>query len=241
MVLIFYSTCSLHQGRLRAKFFTMSSLQWWVFFQSTIQWFSKSDIVTIQCGDGPTTYMVISLTKQTNGRIWWFCMSPRSLSDLQCWKHHWLISTKASCLHRFCVDYRYKIWWLNSEMSLGQKSINLQNKNDQKRSSSHGHHHSGKPGCRNVKAGGDTIGVPCDSLGEGQSRCSTYVVYRSFKYPPPVKPYEPIRVKSTSTCKKERIRQINYWCLCEITQAQSGLHYASSWKTHLPWIAFVYW
>ena len=52
----------------------------------------------------------------------------------------------------------------------------------------------GKPGCRNIKAGGDTIATPSDSLDE--SRYYTYLVYKSFKYPPPVKPNEPKRVRS---------------------------------------------
>lgn len=52
----------------------------------------------------------------------------------------------------------------------------------------------GKQGCKNTRAGGDTVAVPTDSSDE--SRFCTYVVYKSFKFPPPVKPCEPARVKS---------------------------------------------
>lgn len=41
----------------------------------------------------------------------------------------------------------------------------------------------GRPGCRNIKLGGDNTEPP-SSVSEGWY--ATYVVYRSFKYPPPV-------------------------------------------------------
>ena len=54
---------------------------------------------------------------------------------------------------------------------------------------------SGKPGCKNIRLGGDSVLVPSNSLDGGQF--STYVVYRSFKYPPPTKPLvEPMWVRS---------------------------------------------
>ena len=51
----------------------------------------------------------------------------------------------------------------------------------------------GKPGCKNEKSGGDSVAIP-----SSESSCScVYVVYRSFKYPPPVKPLKPFKVIST--------------------------------------------
>jgi len=41
----------------------------------------------------------------------------------------------------------------------------------------------GKPGCRNVRLGGDTATPPSEA---SKRWYATYVVYRSFKYPPPV-------------------------------------------------------
>lgn len=52
----------------------------------------------------------------------------------------------------------------------------------------------GMPGCKNIKAGGDNVMPPSDSSGEG--KCCTYVVYRSFRYPPPVPPIQPLIVRS---------------------------------------------
>lgn len=58
---------------------------------------------------------------------------------------------------------------------------------------------SGKPGCKNIKAGGDSV-MPSNSLDGGQF--STYVVYRSLKYAPPIKPLvESIRVRSNNLVK----------------------------------------
>ena len=42
----------------------------------------------------------------------------------------------------------------------------------------------GKPGCRNVKLGGDTV-VP--KLNSAKQHYMVYVVYRSFKFPPDVR------------------------------------------------------
>ena len=41
----------------------------------------------------------------------------------------------------------------------------------------------GTPGCRNVRLGGDTVSE--DSEDEGPFL--TYVVYKSFKHPPPIR------------------------------------------------------
>ena len=46
-----------------------------------------------------------------------------------------------------------------------------------------GPHSPGRPGCRNVKQGGDNA-IPPSTTSEGWY--ATYVVYRSFKYPPPI-------------------------------------------------------
>jgi hypothetical protein len=43
---------------------------------------------------------------------------------------------------------------------------------------------SGRPGCKNIRAGGDSVMVPSQLQSSDQHRCSTYIVYRSFKYPP---------------------------------------------------------
>ncbi|CAK9055791.1 Uncharacterized protein SCF082_LOCUS30127 [Durusdinium trenchii] len=43
----------------------------------------------------------------------------------------------------------------------------------------------GYPGCKNIRNGGDTVKP---SLTSGNEAFSTYVVYRSFKYPPPIPP-----------------------------------------------------
>ena len=45
---------------------------------------------------------------------------------------------------------------------------------------------SGAEGCRNVRAGGDTVDTTCST--SGGARFMTYVVYRSFKVPPPIPP-----------------------------------------------------
>ena len=42
---------------------------------------------------------------------------------------------------------------------------------------------SGTPGCKNIRLGGDTP----PSLASETDRFATYVVYRSFKHPPPIK------------------------------------------------------
>ena len=49
----------------------------------------------------------------------------------------------------------------------------------------------GRPGCKNIKAGGDTV-IP--ELSASDSRFMTYVVYRSFKVPPPIKPLDDRRL-----------------------------------------------
>lgn len=43
---------------------------------------------------------------------------------------------------------------------------------------------SGEPGCRNIRAGGDTANPP--SMTSEECWYATYVVYRSFKHPPPI-------------------------------------------------------
>ena len=43
----------------------------------------------------------------------------------------------------------------------------------------------GRPGCRNVKRGGDNA-TPPSLASESWRWYSTYVVYRSFKFPPPI-------------------------------------------------------
>ena len=40
----------------------------------------------------------------------------------------------------------------------------------------------GRPGCRNIKAGGDSV-----ALEESEGWYATYFVYRSFRYPPPIR------------------------------------------------------
>lgn len=44
--------------------------------------------------------------------------------------------------------------------------------------------HSGQPGCRNFRAGGDSANPP--SMASDECWYATYVVYRSFKHPPPI-------------------------------------------------------
>ncbi len=48
----------------------------------------------------------------------------------------------------------------------------------------HGQNSWGRPGCKNIKAGGDTVKP---ELQTADSSYTTYVVYRSFKCPPPTK------------------------------------------------------
>ena len=63
----------------------------------------------------------------------------------------------------------------------------------------------GKPGCKNEKSGGDNVAIPSSG-----SSCCVYVVYRSFKYPPPVKPLKPFKVISTGQKNDLKIAAIDF-------------------------------
>ena len=88
---------------------------------------------------------------------------------------------------------------------------------------------SGRPGCRNVNSGGDTVLIPSfQSLDE--SRCCTYIVYRSFKYPPPIAPYGPGKIRSTiqkNDCNKKLLHGMtcvfNTCCVCKRVNADTVL------------------
>ena len=77
----------------------------------------------------------------------------------------------------------------------------------------------GKPGCKNIRKGGDTI----PSQTSEQDRFVTYVVYRSFKVPPPIR-------KIQSWCWVTTLCGFSGWILTPI--AQSGedekMHHSSA-------------
>ena len=83
---------------------------------------------------------------------------------------------------------------------------------------------SGKQGCKNIRAGGDSVMVPTNSL-DG-ARFSTYVVYRSFRVPPPIKPLvETIRVRSNP------VKWIQKWMLRVFsTRVVFSSCFARGWK-----------
>ena len=53
----------------------------------------------------------------------------------------------------------------------------------------------GKQGCKNVRAGGDTVDVDMVSSGD---RFMTYIVYRSFRHPPQIAKPEGASMKVAS-------------------------------------------
>lgn len=58
----------------------------------------------------------------------------------------------------------------------------------------------GRPGCKNIRAGGDTVH---EELADDNSRYCTYVVYRSFRHPPPVPPMK-TTIRSSATASVSR-------------------------------------
>ena len=69
----------------------------------------------------------------------------------------------------------------------------------------------GKPGCKNIRKGGDTI----PSQTSEQDRFVTYVVYRSFKVPPPIR-------KIQSWCWVTTLCGFSGWILTPIAQSTNG-------------------
>ena len=77
----------------------------------------------------------------------------------------------------------------------------------------------GKPGCKNIRAGGDNVMVP--SRSSDDNRCSTYIVYRSFKHPPPIPPLGQVRVGSTGT-KKSTNLGLAVCPICDICRVENA-------------------
>lgn len=148
--------------------------------QNTHLWYSNSGTLTTLGGVGRIRSMGTSWTKPTNGQSCWYSTNVQKFLARQCWKQCWLNSMAALWLNwrKSFVMYAIYIYVMHflsfacvfsSLLSFPLISPSLS---------------SGRPGCKNIRAGGDSVMVPSQLQSSDQHRCSTYIVYRSFKYPP---------------------------------------------------------
>lgn len=160
---------------LPGRCFAIPSTSWLALLKINNHWYSKLDLHTTRSGDGVMIFMAITKTRK-NGPTWLCSTMPENPSALLCWNQHSLKSSRATFFANpqiLCVIVfgTLKKKRLQRSYSLIFEFPFFANK--------------GTRGCKNIRAGGDTTNL---DLRTEHSFYMTYVVYRSFKYPPPVKP-----------------------------------------------------
>ena len=167
---------SMHQ---LAQFFTIRFGSWKTYLREKNHWFLRWGFPTIRFGDGKMKSMV-TLKPGRNGQIWSFYTMGKNPSLRRCLKRPSSKNIKASMLQYvyliFVILYFYFCVYDGAHY---HENNHIYEKNPSILPS------QGRPGCKNIKAGGDTVMPELDTP---NSRYTTYVVYRSFRTPPPIKP-----------------------------------------------------
>ena len=189
----FSSTSYLPKGFLLERFCNMPNRLLRICIENTSLWFSSLVTLMIPPGGGQIRFTATSSIAK-NGPTWSYCLSRQNHLDLQCWKLAWSIFTKVTC-----SQLQLNLFWFILVLCWVSTSNVIRSHVDLSTLSLHlaiSPQPSGKPGCKNIRAGGDSVMAPPAS---SESRCYTYMVYRSFKHAPPIQPSGLLRVRATCT------------------------------------------
>ena len=136
------------------QFFVMRFQTWKIFFDKKNHWSLRLVLLTIQFGVGQMRLMVTRWLGKS-GPTWSFCITPKNRTALLCWKLVWSKKFRASHTaqrkHFVLIIFGHLstvtifFWtpptWITPIILLDIKHVASQ----------------GRPGCKNIRAGGDTV------------------------------------------------------------------------------------